>query len=335
MGRIRVPTFLVGSFQDEQTSGHFASSLHKLRRNPRTWLNLQNGVHADSLGPSSITRWVEFLELYVADEVPRVPDQVLGLSSALYTFLADAPAAPVQQSRFAGGTDVAAARATFEQDPRVRLMMDNGAGPAGPGSIGAAWELGFDAWPIPEAAATDFFLGAGGALTPAAPAAGTAEYLADPGARPATTLPGEGEADAWKAQPPYDWAPLADGKGVGFATPPLPSDVVIAGGSSLYAAPLGLGRRHRPPGHAERDPARRRGRPTYRTAGCAPRTATATRRAARSSRSRAPRRSPRPSRSSPSRTPSAPARASASRSRRPAATGRAGASTPSTTARRA
>jgi len=233
MGRIRVPTFLVGSFQDEQTSGHFATSLHKLRKNPRTWLNLQNGVHADSLGPSSITRWVEFLKLYVADEVPRVSDQVLGLSSALYAFLAGAPAAPVQQSRFAGGTDVAAARATFEQDPRVRLMMDNGAGPAGPGSIGAAWELGFDAWPIREAAATDFFLGAGGALTPAAPAAGTAEYLADPGARPATTLPGEGEADAWKAQPPYDWAPLADGKGVGFATPPLPSDVVVAGGPSL------------------------------------------------------------------------------------------------------
>jgi predicted acyl esterase len=233
MSRIRVPTFLVGSFQDEQTSGHFASSLRRLRNNPRTWFTLQNGVHADSLGPSSITRWVEFLDLYVADEVPSVPDAVRGLSDQLYRFLADAPAAPVEQSRFAGGTDVAATRAAFERDPRVRLLMENGGGPAGLGSIGASWELGFGAWPIREAVATRFFLGAGGALTPAAPAPGTAAYLADPGARPATTLPGDGDADAWKAQPPYDWRPLADGKGVGFATPPLRQDIVIAGEPEL------------------------------------------------------------------------------------------------------
>jgi predicted acyl esterase len=233
MGRIRVPTFLVGSFQDEQTSGHFAASLGRLRTNPRTWFTLQNGVHADSLTPSAITRWVEFLKLYVADEVPSVPDAVRSLSGQLYQFLADAPASPVEQSRFAGGTDVAAARATFERDPRVRLLMENGAGPAGLGSIGASWELGFGAWPIPEAVATDFFLGAGGALTPAAPAPGTAEYLADPAARPATTLPGDGDADAWKAQPPYDWTPLADGRGVGFATAPLQSDAVIAGTPEL------------------------------------------------------------------------------------------------------
>ena len=233
MTRIRVPTFLVGQYQDEQTGGHFAASLGRLRDNPRTWISLQNGVHADSLGPSTITRWVEFLKLYVADEVPSVPDPVLALSNELYRFLADAPAAPVAQSRFAGGTDVDAARATFEQDPRVRLLMENGAGPAGPGSIGASWELGFDAWPIREAVATTFFLGAGGALTPAAPAPGTAEYLADPAARPATTLPGDGADDAWKAQPPYDWRPLADGRGVGFATPPLAADVVVAGTPQL------------------------------------------------------------------------------------------------------
>src|SRR5829696_2378208 len=40
MGRIGVPTFLVGQYQDEQTSGHFATSLGKLHDNPRTWLSL-------------------------------------------------------------------------------------------------------------------------------------------------------------------------------------------------------------------------------------------------------------------------------------------------------
>jgi uncharacterized protein len=234
MKNITVPTFLVGQFQDEQTGGHFAEALGSLAKNPRVWLSLQNGVHADSLGPTTITRWVEFLKIYVAGEVPVVPDSVLSLSSQLYTYLADAGASPVAQSRFAGMTDVAAARAIFEKDPRVRLLMDNGAGPAGPGSIGAAWELGYDAWPVREAQATPFYLGAGGALasTPSADAA-DASYVADPAARPKQTLPGDGATDAWKAQPPYDWAPIAAGKGLGFTTAPLSADMVIAGPSSL------------------------------------------------------------------------------------------------------
>jgi hypothetical protein len=229
-----VPTFLVGQFQDEQTGGRFPESLALLAKNPKVWISLQNGVHADSLGPTTITRWVEFMQLYVGNEIPRIPDSILTLSGALYTYLADAGAAPVEQSRFAGTTDVAAAKAVFERDPRVRLLMDNGAGPAGPGSIGATWELGFGAWPLREAHATTYYLGAGGALTPTGPpAAGSAGYIADPKARPAQTLPGDGATDAWKAQPPYDWRPLAAGKGVGFTSAALASDVVIAGASSL------------------------------------------------------------------------------------------------------
>jgi hypothetical protein len=234
MKRINVPTFLVGQYQDEQTGGHFVQALKNLRRNPRVWLSLQNGVHTDSLGPSTTTRWIEFLKLYVADEVPRVPDSVISLSGELYQALADAPAAPVEQSRFADMTDPAAARAIFERDPRVRLLMDNGAGPAGLGSIGARWDLGYDSWPIRETRPASLFLGDGGALQPSAPAvAARAAYVADPRARPRQTLSGSGVEDAWKAQPPYNWAPLATGKGIGFTTSALPADVVIAGPSSL------------------------------------------------------------------------------------------------------
>jgi hypothetical protein len=234
MERIDVPTFLVGQFHDEQTGAHFAESLGRLRRNEKVWVTLQNGVHVDSLGPDVMTRWVEFLKLYVAEEVPVVPPSVLGLSAELYRFLAGSQAAPVQQSRFAGTTDVAAARAAFERDPRVRVLMDNGAGPQGPGSIGAAWELGFAAWPPPQARPATLFLGAGGTLAPVPPRrAGTASYTPDPRARPATTLPGTGEADAWRAQPPYDWRPVAAGRGAGFLSAPLERDLVIAGSSSL------------------------------------------------------------------------------------------------------
>lgn len=234
LSRIEVPVFLVGSFQDEQTGGHFARSLGELRRNPRVWITLQNGVHVDSLGPDTITRWVEFLKLYVADEVPRVPDSVLALGDQLYQVLAGAPASEVQQSRLAELPSADAARDAFERDPRVRLLMDNGAGPAGTGALGSAWELGYDAWPIREAQPTGFFLAPGGVLAPAAPAeASTAGYVADPGARPKQTLPGNGADDAWKAQPPYTWAPVAAGKGLAWATAPLDRDVVIAGASSF------------------------------------------------------------------------------------------------------
>ena len=97
--------------------------------------------------------------------------------------------------------------------------MENGAGPAGLGSIGASLELGFGTWPIREAVATDVVPRrrrrphARGARRRHRRVPRRSRTRARP-----TTLPGEGDADAWKAQPPYDWRPLADGKGVGFAT---------------------------------------------------------------------------------------------------------------------
>ena len=229
----RVPIFLVGQFQDEQTGGHFPNALSALNGRRRVWLSMQNGVHVDSLGPSTITRWAEFLKLYVANEVPRIPPLVLALSGELYRFLADAGAAPVQQSRLAGLPSAAAARAVFERDPRVRLLMDNGAGPQGPGSIGATWELEYSAWPPKQVRPGRYHLRAKGALGRRPANKGTARYRPDPRARPEQTLPGEGEEDAWKAQPPYDWAPIAPRKGLGFVSSPLTRDLVVAGPSSL------------------------------------------------------------------------------------------------------
>ncbi len=235
VGKIKVPTFLIGQYQDEQTGGHFAVSLGALAKNPNVWITMQNGVHADSLGPSTLTRWIEFLNLFVADRIPTVAPTVLALSSQLYNLLAQAPAAPVLQSRFAGQRNVAAAKATFKRDPRVRLLMDNGAGPQGLGSIGATWELGYNAWPIREVKAATYYLDADGRLTAAKRAgASSAQYTADPSARPAQTLyAGHGAGDDWKAQPNYDWAPLAAGKGLGYVTPALSADTVISGTSSL------------------------------------------------------------------------------------------------------
>lgn len=236
INRIKVPTFLVGAYQDEQTGAHFVDSLDRFpKRNRNVWLNLTNGVHADSLGPSTITQWTEFMNLFVANRVPKVPPIILALSGDLYEFLADAPALPVEQSQFANYTDVSKARADFRKYPRVRLMMDNGAAIDGsPGAIGAKWNLYYNSWPIPAIQPTRYYLGKGGKLNRAkSRKAAVDAYSGDPSARPPQTLNGASESDSWVAQPPYNWAPIADGKGLGYVTAPLARDLVIGGSSSL------------------------------------------------------------------------------------------------------
>ncbi|MFN8035599.1 MAG: CocE/NonD family hydrolase [Acidimicrobiia bacterium] len=232
--KIDVPTFLVGAFQDEQTGGHWPEMIPAFSGNPKLWVTILNGTHVDSLGPATLTRWVEFNNLYVGDQVPEIPPTVLALGSQLFNQIAQAPAADIQQSRFAGTTDVAAAKATFEKDPRVRILMDNGAGDKGPGALQPVWEFAATAWPPKDVKATTYYLGDKGKLTTSKPSgSGKDSYTSDPYARPLTTLPGDGEADAWKAQPPYDWKPVVDGKGLGYVTDAFTEDTTIAGPSSL------------------------------------------------------------------------------------------------------
>ena len=219
---------------------------------------MQNGVHVDSLGPSTITRWVEFLKLYVANEVPSIPPAVLALSGELYRFLADAGAAPVQQSRLAGLPSAAAARAVFERDPRVRLLMDNGAGPQGPGSIGATWELEYSAWPPKQVRAEEVLprarraRSAGGRRT-----GGAARYRPDPtraaGADPAGRGRGGRLEGAAALRLGADRGREGSGLRLGAAharrrrrrtVEPRPLPQVVCP-------------RHRPPGHPQRGPPRR------------------------------------------------------------------------------
>jgi predicted acyl esterase len=238
---IKVPIFWVGAFQDEQTGGHWPEAVKNLpKSNKNVWVSMQNGVHVDSLGPSTITRWAEFMNLFVGDgRIPKLSPLVIGASSTLYNEIASAGALPIQQSRFADmentPANVAIARSEFKKDPRIRILMDNGAAvPGDPGAIGAKWEANFGNWPINSTKPTAYFLGKGGTLKRHKAKKGSAvSYKSDPDARPAKTLGENAQGDSWLAQPPYDWQPVANGKGLGFITPPLSKDVFIAGASSL------------------------------------------------------------------------------------------------------
>jgi uncharacterized protein len=232
---IDVPVFLVGQFQDEQTGGHFPEMIHRLDGNADVWVTLQNGVHSDSLGPGCITRWAEFLDLFVADRIPVIPDLVAGLSGTLYEAVANgSPSMPLPPTRFDDFADTTSARAEFRKDPRVRLVFDvGGGGEHGPGALEPIWELGVDSWPPRSAVTTTFHLGPDGALATSAAGAGEVSYTGDPSLRPRQTLGGTDTGDPWAALPGYDWTPVAAGAALGFVTDALTEDVVIAGASSL------------------------------------------------------------------------------------------------------
>lgn len=231
MKRIQVPVFLTGQYQDEQTGGNFPTALPNLDGNRDVWVSMQNGVHSDSISPSTITRWIEFMDIFIARQVPEIPALFVGPGSPFSALLGER-SDPIEQSEYVGLPDVAAAEKAFRRDnSRVSLLMDNGAGPGGPGGLGATWELDYDSWPPKNVRPRTWYLGDGGSLNPKKPDRRSIErYTADPAARPSTNLAGGGVN---AAQPDYDWAPVADGKGLGFTTGPLATDTVIAGGSSL------------------------------------------------------------------------------------------------------
>jgi len=230
--RIQVPTFLTGQYQDEQTGGNFIQALPNLDRNRDVWIKLQNGVHNDSISPSTITQWLEFLEIFVAKEVPQIPGLFVGPSSPFLSQLGGGQSDPIEQSAYASLPNVAAAERAFRSDnSRVTLLMDNGAGPSGPGGLGTTWDIKYDSWPSKNLKPRTWFLNAGGKLSDRSPGtAGTALYTVDPAARPKRNLVSGGLNSA---QPNYNWAPVVDGKGLGFNTAPLARDTVVAGGSSL------------------------------------------------------------------------------------------------------
>src|SRR5690606_22310079 len=80
---IEVPVFAAGAFHAEQIIGTGPKLVEGLADNPEAYITLMNGTHVDPLGPATITRWAEFLGLFVADEPPTIPDQVLSLGGAL------------------------------------------------------------------------------------------------------------------------------------------------------------------------------------------------------------------------------------------------------------
>jgi hypothetical protein len=237
IGDIRVPTLLSGAWQDEQVGGDFASMLYKLPNRPDVKIELLNGVHSSPIEPDVLWDWLAFLDLYVAQ---RVPDYgfLTSIAPIVYEMILgpNTPVPPLPPDRFAGITDYQMALNLFESLPHVRVLMENGAGSDIAGLPAPRFELGFDRWPPREIDATAWYFGPNGTLVPRRPRrgeAGTDGFHPDPDARPAQTIPGQGQSESWEIMPAYDWRPLPDGTAVAYATPPLTADTTIVGPGSV------------------------------------------------------------------------------------------------------
>ena len=230
---ITVPVFLVGALQDEQVGPQWPTLVDALHGDQNVYVTMMNGTHTDSLGPDTISRWLEFLDLYVAGRVPAASPTLVALAPTLYSGLTGgAPSAPVPAVRFTTEPSVAAAKAAFaKQDPRVRVLFDNGGGALGPGALQPTYDAGFPAWP-PAGTMVHFGLGPDGTLH-TAPFAGTStvSFRPDPTARPSDDL--AASANAWAAQPPYNWTTIPAGNGIAFETPVFTGATTIVGPASL------------------------------------------------------------------------------------------------------
>ena len=104
--------FLAGAWQDEQTGPGFASILDKFDRSPTTKITVYNGVHPDGFQPKILTEWFNFLSLYVAEEIPVIPEAVSNLAPLLFDYqFGDSATLP--DGRFDDYTDIAQALAIF------------------------------------------------------------------------------------------------------------------------------------------------------------------------------------------------------------------------------
>jgi hypothetical protein len=117
------------------------------------------------------------------------------------------------------------------QDPRVRVLFDNGAGNLGPGALQPTYSAGFSSWP-PAGVVTRYSLGPDGALDSSAPSrVSSASFRPNPAVRPADDL--GPSANAWAAQPAYDWTTVPAANAVAFQTPAFTAATTIVGPASL------------------------------------------------------------------------------------------------------
>ncbi len=247
VNKIKVPTFLVCQWEDEQTGGHCPDLVQHFTGTRLKWFTFTNGAHIDSLDPYTYDRWYDFLELFVAHQAPIVNQAVTRAAAPLIyqeamglpqSDLVTLPPDPIQLE-----PTYQTALAAFEALPEVRVLFDNGAGtsPTGattPGDPYPAFEQSFSTFPVPGTTARTWYFGSGGTLNDTAPAAGgTDSYTSQAGALPLTDFSSNtgagglwGNASQWQ----WNWQHNPSGSAVSYTSSPLTANSTVIGGGAVH-----------------------------------------------------------------------------------------------------
>jgi len=227
---IRMPVYLSGGFQDEQTGPQFADVLDQFENAPVQKFVLYNGRHADGYSPLTLTRWWEFLEIYVAKRVPRMPDWVRELAAPEFSRTYDSTGLGFEEDRFAtyAEDDYAGVKAAYEAEPDVRVVFESGGGDDQPGAPKERFSVAMPSWPSPVAATTTLYLGADGTLGTEAGDAGTNTWRHDPEAGGKNFFGPRGYQTLGRLWD-IDWTRFADGDVVAYETAPLETAMVLGG----------------------------------------------------------------------------------------------------------
>src|SRR5262245_2880039 len=240
VSKIQVPTFMACQFEDEQTGGHCANLADRFTGTKRKWFTFTNGLHIDSLDPETFNRWFDFLELYVAGRRPQLPPAVAASAPLIYQTVMGIPGVTLPPDPIQSQPTYEAALNTFQSQPRVRILFDNGAGGT-PGAPYPGFERSFNRFPIPGTKARSWFFRANGLMTPKPAKKGgkgsSTSFTWDKGARPPTDFAGTDTStgDLWTAHPSYDWRQPPPGTAASFVTPPLTRDSAIVGAGAVHA----------------------------------------------------------------------------------------------------
>jgi predicted acyl esterase len=228
---IDVPVFLAGAFQDEQTGPFFSTLLNQFSSAPLTRFTVYNGVHPDGFAPQVLVEWKAFLDLYVAQTIPAVSNDVRTLAPTLFETFFHAQL-EIPPDRFANYPTWEEAKKAFEAEQPLRVIFEDG-GKTPPGAPEGTTDMHFDAWPPPEVSPLRLYFQADGSLGNAPPAetAAASSFTLDPDAGHRGILAPGG--DIWALLPNYDWKPPAPEYAVVFESAPVTEDLVMVGSASV------------------------------------------------------------------------------------------------------
>jgi hypothetical protein len=229
---IDVPVFLASAFEDEQTGPFFYALLDKFTSAPVARFTTYNGVHIDGFAPQVMVEWKTFLDLYVAQTVPAVPQNIRSIAPVLFDQIFQV-SMQMPPDRFATAATWQDAKTAYEAEQPLRAIFENGGDTTT--TVGAptgTFEMKFDSWPPPGQTPLTLYFHADGTLSesPATDSAAGMNFTLDPDAGHRGILADGG--NVWDPLPDYNWQQPALGADVSVISDALTQDYVMYGTAS-------------------------------------------------------------------------------------------------------